>query len=204
MTSDQIWEEATAREAYMTKVPGKVPPCGKLDHEVLAFRKSLEKKTMSELKDLLARQDAILNNTQLMAKLPDKGGKVREKKKYILDIIESKTDETATMLANMTLVDTEAMEWKQKPSSVLKILASKEVPDKTDENLEALMNASSAYVHAPFKQVKRVELDETSKAKIPLKHQKQKDGIKTRQTEVMPLPPANYESVRLNISFVDY
>ncbi len=50
---------------------------------------------------------------------------------------------------------------------------------------------------APYKQIKRSELDEKSKTKIPLKHAINRDAIKTRKVEVMPLPSSNYEHLRV-------
>merc|ERR1712227_333436 len=48
---------------------------------------------------------------------------------------------------------------------------------------------------------KRLELDKKSKEKIVLKRQENRDAIKTRQVEVMPLPPDNYE--RLKVQQID-
>merc|ERR1711923_167935 len=98
-----------------------------------------------------------------------------------------RTDETVTMLEKLSLVDTEAMEWQQQKT--LRLLAGKEDDDDA--------TADTFCEHAPFQQVKRQSLDEASKAKIPLKHEKQKDGIRTRKIEVMPLPPTNYERLKV-------
>ena len=59
------------------KIPGVVPPIGKLEDEVNKFNKEIIKKPTSELKDLLNRQNAILNNPKLISNLADKGTKVR-------------------------------------------------------------------------------------------------------------------------------
>lgn len=59
------------------KIPGVVPPIGKLDDEANKFNKEIIKKPTSELKDLLNRQNAILNNPKLISNLADKGTKVR-------------------------------------------------------------------------------------------------------------------------------
>ena len=64
---------------------------GKYEHEEMAFRKSIEKKTLPDLKDLLARQNAILANQKLIDKLPDKGAKVQLKKTQIEKLIESRS-----------------------------------------------------------------------------------------------------------------
>ena len=59
------------------KVPGAVPPIGKLEDEANKFKKEIIKKKTCELKDLLNRQNAILQNHKLIATLADKGEKVR-------------------------------------------------------------------------------------------------------------------------------
>ena len=45
------------------KVPGEVPAMGRMTHEAAAFEKSLQKKPLAELRDLLERQG--LNSTHL-------------------------------------------------------------------------------------------------------------------------------------------
>ena len=59
------------------KIPGVVPPIGKLEDEAKKFNNEIIKKPTSELKDLLNRQNAILNNPKLISNLADKGTKVR-------------------------------------------------------------------------------------------------------------------------------
>ena len=110
---DQLYQkasEATTSNSEKTlpfsKVPGLVAPSGKLDHEIKAFRDSILKKTVPELKDLLARQNAIITNKKLVSKLPDKGAKVQAKIREIEDLIKSKQksiDEAANMLENLQL-----------------------------------------------------------------------------------------------------
>ena len=66
------------------------------------------------------------------------------------------------------------------------------------------MSGASLFIfgkNAPFQQLKRKELDEKSKTKIPLKRQENRDGIRTRKVEVMPLPPNNYE--RISVQQID-
>ena len=81
-------------------------------------------------------------------------------------------------------------------------MATKEVPDKkTQEYTFELAEKFDARVTknelktAPFNQLKRTELDDKSKTKIPLKRQEDRDGIRTRKIEVMPLPPGNYDRI---------
>ena len=87
---EQLWLEASTsisansnKSAPLRKVPGEVAPMGKLNHEVKAFRDSIQKKTLPELDDLLTRQRSIISNKKLLSKLPDKGAKVQEKIKHI-------------------------------------------------------------------------------------------------------------------------
>jgi hypothetical protein len=90
-------------------------------------------------------------------------------------------------------------------TKVLKVLASKEVPTAKKSahytidlvsRADSHISDDSSIKNAPFNQVKRIELDDKSKAKILLKHQ-DNVGIKSRKVEVMPLPPANYERLRV-------
>ena len=124
---DLIWNEVEAAAlaaagskkeviAPLKKVPGEVKPIGRLDHEMETFRKSIEKKTLPELKDLLARQNTILSNTKLVAKLPDKGVKVQQKAKQIEELIESRVkavDEAAEMINGLKLMDTNELEFNR-------------------------------------------------------------------------------------------
>ena len=61
------------------KVPGSVAPVGRLSHEAAQFKQSIKAKSVPELKDLLNRQQKILENKSLCSKLPDKGRKVKER-----------------------------------------------------------------------------------------------------------------------------
>ncbi len=154
---DHLYKEATKEVlAPFKKVPGEIKPIGRLSHEAKAFRESILKKSVPELKDLLNRQNAILRNAQLVAKLPDKGAKVKDKKAQIEQLLEERTkleDQTADMIKGLKLVDTEAMEWKHggamfkgldqkvkietsESEDVLRLLASKEVPDKKTTNID--------------------------------------------------------------------
>ena len=65
------------------KVPGAVPPIGKLEDEANKFKKEIIKKKTCELKDLLNRQNAILQNHKLIATLADKGEKVRVRQQML-------------------------------------------------------------------------------------------------------------------------
>ena len=93
-------------------------------------------------------------------------------------------------------------------SNVLGILASKEVLDKTSFeeyqlefaqkfDIRPSIESKNDLQNAPFKQIKRTELDTKSKDKITLKRQQEKHAIKTREIEVMPLPPDNYERLQV-------
>ena len=66
------------------KVPGTVLPLGKLEDEAKKFDKEIRKKSTLELKDLLKRQNGILQNQKLIATLPDKGAKVRQRQHQLV------------------------------------------------------------------------------------------------------------------------
>ena len=105
----------TKVNAQQRKFPGEVKPAGKLDFELETFRKSIEKCTLPEIKDILARQDAILSNSKLMSTLPDKGLKVQLKKKKVEELIESRTkaiDEASELLGGLKLIDTNSLEFR--------------------------------------------------------------------------------------------
>ena len=120
---EEIWKEFEAASvknqtkvnAQQRKFPGEVKPAGKLDFELETFRKSIEKCTLPEIKDILARQDAILSNSKLMSTLPDKGLKVQLKKKKVEELIESRTkaiDEASELLSGLKLIDTNSLEFR--------------------------------------------------------------------------------------------
>ena len=99
---------------------------------------------------------------------------------------------------------TKSVEPQTENEEMLRLVASKEVPNKKDVEQYALEMAlkidekkSHNMENAPFKTVKKAELDDSAKEKIQLKRQENKDGIKSRKVEVMPLPPANYERLRV-------
>ena len=66
------------------KVPGHVLPVGKLEEEAKKFEREIRKKKTSELKELLNRQNTILQNLKLIDSLPDKGEKVRQKQQQLM------------------------------------------------------------------------------------------------------------------------
>ena len=65
------------------KVPGSVPPMGKLEDEANKFKREIHQKNISELKDLLNRQNAILQNRRIISTLADKGEKVRQRQQML-------------------------------------------------------------------------------------------------------------------------
>lgn len=80
-------EQADPSPAFVTKVPGAVPPIGRLKHEVATAQSDIRKKTVNELQDILTRQKAVLANKKLCSTLPDKGAKLRAK----VETIEAST-----------------------------------------------------------------------------------------------------------------
>ena len=106
--------QASVEQVTIRKVPGEVKPLGKLDHEIKSFQTSIRSKTVPELKDMLARQNVILNNKVLVSKLEDKGAKVKRKKEELEALIaqrEQAADEAADMLKDLK-INTDEMEWK--------------------------------------------------------------------------------------------
>ena len=66
------------------KVPGKVAPLGRLQGEAKKFEDEIKTKTTPELRDLLERQTKIHQNKNLLATLPDKGSKVRQRQQQLM------------------------------------------------------------------------------------------------------------------------
>ena len=60
------------------RIPGEVKAMGGHRHEVNKVH-DISKKNILELKDLIARHESLLKNKKLLATLPDKGEKIKEK-----------------------------------------------------------------------------------------------------------------------------
>jgi len=126
------------------RVPGQLPPIGKMEHELKQLQNELKKKSLVELKDMLISTKKIATNEILLRKLPDRGAKVKQKQEILESIIESREGEKdlARALANLHLPDTDAMEWKTKAAvmkptettmdmdKTLKVLAEGALPSK--------------------------------------------------------------------------
>ena len=78
-----IDDHLRAPKGVINKVPGEVAPMGRLEHEAKAFEKEIRTKNLVQLQELLERQNKILENSNLVKKLPDKGDKVRKRKQMI-------------------------------------------------------------------------------------------------------------------------
>ena len=74
-----------------SKVPGKVLPIGKYEHEQSKFRHNLPFMDLGELQIHRARISSILTKNGLMARLPDKGQKVRSMYFLIQNLIDGET-----------------------------------------------------------------------------------------------------------------
>ena len=71
------------RKVPMGKVPGEVPAIGWMRCRMRRPpSRSLEKKSLAELRDLLARQKKIEGDKRLCKKLPDGGGTVVKRWKH--------------------------------------------------------------------------------------------------------------------------
>ena len=95
------------------QVPGEVLPIGKMSFEVAKLREEMKLKTSTQLKEILERQEKILNNKSLVNKLPDKGEKAKSTRTLIFDLLKSK-EKIDTLEKEMVKmkINTEAMEWK--------------------------------------------------------------------------------------------
>ena len=95
------------------KVPGDVPAVGKMSFEIARLREEIKTKNVPQLREILERQDRILNNPGLVKKLPDKGEKARSTKDMILKLIneKEKVDDLEEEMKKMK-INTEKMEWK--------------------------------------------------------------------------------------------
>ena len=127
---------------------------------------------------------------------------VLKEEKNAQEIRENVVVDKKKCLRNIWIVPKE----KTDSTNVFGILASKEVPDKASlenysielaQKLDARKNPTDDLASAPFKQLKRSELDDKSKEKITLKRREDRTDIKTRQREVMPLPPSNYNGLKV-------
>ena len=86
---------------------------GKMSWEVTKLRGEMKNKTVPQLKEVLARQEKILGNKFLVAKLPDKGEKFRSTIEMVIELLKDKEkvdglEEEMTKLK----INTDAMEWK--------------------------------------------------------------------------------------------
>lgn len=100
------------------KIPGKLPPPPK--NEIDGKIENLSAKTLPELLDLRDRQQKLLNNKAFIAKLADKGEKIRSFYDKINSEIKSKQEEehTCRLFSDMKLgIDKESIanvEWDGK------------------------------------------------------------------------------------------
>ena len=74
----------TTSKSINKKVPGQVMPLGKLADEGKKFNTEIKKKNVSELKDILDRQNKLLQNDNMVRNLPDKGEKIRQRKQQLM------------------------------------------------------------------------------------------------------------------------
>jgi len=141
------------------KVPGNLPAVGKMSHEIQSLRKQTESKSATELEEMVARQQKIVNNKRLLASLPDKGLKAKSKLDWLQAALEEKkgVESLSRAMGNLRLPDVNAMEWKQKElrgedqatEDTLRSLAEREVPrhapPQTDEYVVHKVNALDQY-----------------------------------------------------------
>jgi len=144
------------------KVPGNLPAVGKMSHEIQSLRKQTQSKSVTELEEMVTRQEKIVNNKRLMASLPDRGLKAKTKLDWLKTAIEEKrgVESLSRAMGNLRLPDVNAMEWRQKElrgedqetEDALRSLAEREVPHhatpQTDEYVVHKVNALDQYQQA--------------------------------------------------------
>jgi len=101
-------------------------------------------KNVSELKDLLNRQNAILQNRRIISTLADKGEKVRQRQQMLKDMIEmresSSVDRATNLLGKLAIngasngIDTNKMEWQLGGANLMNKYGSIKALDSDDES----------------------------------------------------------------------
>eukprot|EP00088_Acartia_fossae_P012097 TRINITY_DN16208_c0_g1_i2.p1 TRINITY_DN16208_c0_g1~~TRINITY_DN16208_c0_g1_i2.p1 ORF type:complete len:371 (+),score=114.93 TRINITY_DN16208_c0_g1_i2:40-1152(+) len=124
--------KAVRNSPAFCRVPGELPPMGKMTHEQNTLKAELKKKSLVELKDLLASNQKIASNATLLNRLPDRGAKVKEKLAILKSLVEERErgNELAEAMAALHLPDTDAMEWNTK-SAAMKAPDALTVMDQT-------------------------------------------------------------------------
>ena len=168
------------------RVPGEVAPVGRMSFEVEKLREEIRAKTVPELKEILERQDKILNNSALINKLPDKGEKARSKREIIVQLLKDKErlEGLESQMKGM-MIDTDKMEWKGRlldsdddsdpetdgpVKDPLVILAQGVVPTKSSKAQEVEANVPSTELELfAQKEVEMFDQIETKKTFVPFK-----------------------------------
>ena len=150
------------------------------------LREEIRAKTTPEVKEILERQDRILNNSALINKLPDKGGKARSKREIILQLLKDKErlEGLESQMKDMK-IDTEKMEWKGRlldsdddsdpetegpVKDPLVLLAQGVVPTKSSKAKEAENNHPSTELELfAQKEVEMFDKVELKKTFVPYK-----------------------------------
>jgi len=192
------------------KVPGEVPPVGKMSHEVAKLKSELKSKTVQQLKEILQRQEKLLSNCKLVARLPDKGQKARDSIDAVKSLLEErvKLDSLSSELEKMKLT-TEKMEWKNRfldsdddsdpedcgpvknPLAVLvegELPSKKELDKRTNLHSSKVDNLPAQERFIPFKTSDNSCVDDVDENSIPLSKCKSKSSKPS--TPAIPLPPS--------------
>ena len=209
------------------KVPGEVVPIGRMSHEVLKLRSELKQKTVSQLKEVLERQEKTLSNKNLLVRLPDKGERVRMSRNAIKDLLEERRKEEglATQLERMR-INTEKMEWKNRlldsdddsdpeycgpaknPLSVLvegDLPPVKDLDKRTVQHSEMVDTIAVKAKFIPFESVKKSSLDDDLRQRLGgVMDCKRSDSVKVTHppTPSIPLPPT-YKCKTTQLSITD-
>ncbi|XP_063609349.1 uncharacterized protein LOC134783414 [Penaeus indicus] len=102
----------------------------------------LRKKSIIELEDALRRQDAILNNKTLLAKLPDKGERLRGRRREVAEALEEVRERERNLRTADLPVDVQALEWRGINGNISERITTTRQPhgddSDDDENLDPL------------------------------------------------------------------
>jgi len=169
----------------LMKVPGKVQAIGKMSWEVTKLRGEMKTKTVPQLREVLERQQKILGNKYLVAKLKDKGERARGTRDMVIELLKEKEkveglEEKLTKLK----INTEAMEWKNTlldsdddsdpeaegpVKNPLAVFAQGVVPTKSSKGKEELDAHNTELELFAMKETEKVDNTQTKDSFVPFR-----------------------------------
>jgi len=115
LDEDMVSVTVKSESERMMKVPGELHAIGKMSFEVAKLRAELKMKTIPQLREVLQRQEKIILNKSLVARLPDKGERARSTINMVKAILKDKEKvDGLEVEMNKLKINTEAMEWKNR------------------------------------------------------------------------------------------